>query len=97
MKIKTLTDVIVIKPEPKESKTESGIIIPDDSRKHSDFGEVMAVGPGRLFKETGVVAPMELKVGDRVVYAGGAVGIEIEHEGERCWVMRERDVMGVLQ
>ena len=93
MKMKPLADRVIIKPSPAEEKTKGGIILPDTAKEKPIQGEVIAVGPGR--REKGEVVPMELKVGDRVVY-GKYSGTQVELDGEEIILIKEADVIAKL-
>ncbi len=90
MKLKPINDRIVIKPAPAEEKTKGGIIIPDTAKEKPQRGEVVAVGPG---KED---IKMTVKVGDVVLY-GKYSGQELTYEGVDYLIMREDDVLVILQ
>ena len=95
MKIRPLHDRVIVKRLDEEKKTASGIVIPDTAAEKPDQGEVMAVGKGRLTEE-GKLVPVDVKVGDRVLfgkYAGQAVRVK----GDELLVMREEDIMGVVE
>ena len=89
MSIKPLADRVLILPAPAETKTVSGIIIPDSAKEKPLRGEVVAVGGGTKDEE------MVLKVGDTVLY-GKYAGTELEHEGVKYLIMRQSDVVAVL-
>ena len=95
MKIRPLHDRIIVKRMEEERKTASGIVIPDSATEKPDQGEVIAVGPGRK-DDSGKTIAMELKVGDRVLF-GKYAGQGVKIEGEEVLVMREEDVMGVVE
>ena len=95
MKIRPLNDRVIVKRLEEERKTASGIVIPDTAAEKPDQGEILAVGTGKIL-ENGKVLPLAVKVGDRVLfgkYAGQAVKIK----GEEVLVMREEDIMGVVE
>ncbi len=94
MKIKPLSDRIVIKPAPAEEKTKGGIILPDTAKEKPVVGEVVAVGPGKVTDDGKKVA-MELKVGDKVLY-GKYSGTEVTIEGEEYLIMREADIFAIV-
>ena len=94
MKIKPLSDRVVIKPSPAEEKTKGGIILPDTAKEKPVIGEVVAVGPGRK-AEDGKLVPMELKVGDKVLY-GKYSGTEVTIDGQEYLIMRESDIFAVV-
>lgn len=89
MNIKPLQDRVLILPAPAEEKTIGGIIIPDTAKEKPLQGEVVAVGNGTSEE------PMELKVGDNVLY-GKYAGQEIEFEGTKYLMMKQKDVMAIL-
>ena len=94
MKIKPLADRIVIKPSAAEEKTKGGIILPDTAKEKPVVGEVVAAGPGRK-GEDGKIVPMELKVGDKVLY-GKYSGTEVTVDGHEYLIMRESDIFAVV-
>lgn len=94
MSIKPLGDRVVIKFVPNEEKTKSGIVLPDTAKEKPQQGEVIAVGPGKVL-ESGQVVPLEVKVGDRVVYSKFA-GTEIKLDGEEYLVISERDILAIV-
>ncbi|MEW6132738.1 MAG: co-chaperone GroES [Pseudomonadota bacterium] len=95
MKIRPLHDRIIVKRMEEERKTASGIVIPDSAAEKPDQGEVIAVGPGKK-DDSGKTIPMDVKVGDRVLF-GKYAGQSVKIEGEEVLVMREEDVMGVIE
>ncbi|MEO5340734.1 MAG: co-chaperone GroES [Magnetococcus sp. MYC-9] len=94
-KIRPLHDRVVVKRSSEEEKTASGIIIPDTAKEKPIQGEVLAVGKGAVLEE-GKVRPMDVKVGDIVLFAKYA-GTEVKIDGEDLLIMRETDIMGVLK
>ncbi|MBF0583963.1 MAG: co-chaperone GroES [Magnetococcales bacterium] len=94
-KIRPLHDRVVVKRSSEEEKTASGIIIPDTAKEKPIQGEVLAVGKGAIIEE-GKVRPMDVKVGDIVLFAKYA-GTEVKLDGEDLLIMRETDIMGVLK
>ena len=94
MKFRPLHDRVVVKRIEAESKTASGIIIPDTVKEKPTEGEVIAVGPGGR-DEAGKIIPIDLKVGDRVLF-GKWSGTEVKLDGEELLIMKESDIMGVL-
>lgn len=94
MKIKPLSDRIIVKAADAEEKTASGLIIPDTAKEKPMKGEVVAVGPGKV-TDDGKAVKMELKVGDKVLY-GKYSGTEITIEGDEYLIMRESDVYAVI-
>ncbi|KAB2319937.1 co-chaperone GroES [Betaproteobacteria bacterium SCN1] len=96
MKIRPLHDRVIVKRKEDERKTASGIVIPDSaSTEKPDQGEVVAVGPGKK-DDQGKLIPLDVKVGDRVLF-GKYAGQAVKVEGEELLVMREEDIMGVVE
>ncbi|MCU0842084.1 MAG: co-chaperone GroES [Thiobacillaceae bacterium] len=95
MKIRPLHDRVIVKRMEEERKTASGIVIPDTAAEKPDQGEVVAVGPGKR-NDRGDLIAMDLKVGDRVLF-GKYSGQTVKVEGEELLVMREEDIMGVVE
>ena len=95
MKFRPLHDRIVIRRLEGEEKTKAGIIIPDTAKEKPQEGEVVAVGPGGR-DEAGKLIPIDLKAGDRVLF-GKWSGTEVKIDGEELLIMKESDVMGVLE
>ncbi|KXW59152.1 MAG: co-chaperone GroES [Ferrovum sp.] len=95
MKIRPLHDRVIVKRLEEERKTASGIVIPDSAAEKPDQGEVLAVGKGKIL-EDGTLRALELKVGDRVLF-GKYSGQAVKVDGEELLVMREEDVMGVVE
>ncbi|MEK7748843.1 MAG: co-chaperone GroES [Bacteroidota bacterium] len=93
MKIKPLADRVVVKPAPAEEKTKGGIIVPDTAKEKPVWGEVVAVGPGRV--EDGKVLTMEVKTGDKILY-GKYSGTEVTLDGEELLIMRESDIFAIM-
>jgi chaperonin GroES len=94
MKLRPLHDRVVVKPIDAEDKTAGGIIIPDTAKEKPSQGEVVAVGPGGR-DEAGKLIPIDLKVGDRVLF-GKWSGTEIKLDGQELLIMKESDILGVL-
>tara|TARA_B100000131_G_C17902191_1_gene526879 strand:- start:243 stop:527 length:285 start_codon:yes stop_codon:yes gene_type:complete len=94
MNVKPLSDRIVVKPEPAEEKTASGIILPDTAQEKPQMGTVMAVGPGKA-SDSGDLISMALKKGDKVLY-GKYSGTEITVDGDDVLIMRESDILATL-
>ena len=95
MKIRPLHDRLIIKRLEEERKTASGIVIPDSAAEKPEQGEVKAIGKGKI-QDDGKVRPIDLKVGDRVLF-GKYSGQTVKVEGEELLVMREEDIMGVVE
>ncbi|HXN15346.1 MAG TPA: co-chaperone GroES [Usitatibacter sp.] len=94
MKLRPLHDRVIIKRLEEERKTASGIVIPDTATEKPDQGEVLAVGPGKR-TEDGKLTPVDLKVGDKVLF-GKYSGTTVRVEGDELLVMREEDIMAVV-
>ena len=95
MKIRPLHDRVIVKRLEDERKTASGIVIPDSAAEKPDQGEVLAVGKGKV-GDDGKVRPVEVKVGDKVWF-GKYVGQTEKVQEEKLLVMREEDIMGVIE
>ncbi|MBC7104958.1 MAG: co-chaperone GroES [Firmicutes bacterium] len=95
MKIRPLGDRVVVKPLPMEERTKGGIVLPDTAKEKPQQGEVLAVGPGRLL-DNGQRVAIDLKVGDKILYSKYA-GNEIKMEGEEYLILRESDILGVIE
>jgi chaperonin GroES len=91
MNLKPLADRVVIRPIVKEEVTKGGIVLPDTAKEKPQEGEVVAVGPGKL-GDDGKRIEMEVKKGDRVIYAKYA-GTEWKYEGEEYLILRESDIL----
>jgi chaperonin GroES len=91
IKLQPLADRVLVKPMEKEEKTKSGIYLPDTAKEKPQEGEIMAVGPGKMTDE-GKRIPMDLKVGDRVIYAKYG-GTEIKVDDEELMILRESDIL----
>ena len=94
MNIKPLADRVVVKPIETEEKKQGGIIIPDTAKEKPQQGEIVAVGPGKA-SDTGDKIPMEVKVGDKVLY-GKYSGTEVTVDNEDLLIMRESDVLAII-
>ena len=94
MKIRPLHDRVIVKRLDQETNTASGLIIPDAAAEKPDQGEILAVGNGKV-QENGNVRPLEVKVGDRVLF-GKYSGQTVKVNGEELLVMREEDIMAVV-
>ena len=95
MKFRPLHDRVVVKRIEEEAKTAGGIIIPDTAKEKPQQGEVIAVGPGAR-DEAGKVNPPDVKVGDRVLF-GKWSGSEVKIDGEELLIMKESDILGILE
>ena len=91
VKLQPLADRLVVRPIEKEEVTKGGIVIPDTAKEKPQEGEILAVGPGRL-SDDGKRIAMEVKVGDRVIYAKYG-GTEIKVEDEELVILRESDIL----
>src|ERR1700704_1408045 len=95
MKFRPLHDRVVVRREEEDTKTSGGIIIPDTVKEKPMQGEVVAVGPGAR-DDAGKVVPLEVKAGDRVLF-GKWSGTEVKIDGEELLIMKESDIMGVIE
>ncbi len=95
MKIRPLQDRVIVKRLEEEEKTKGGIIIPDTAKEKPQQGEVIAVGKGKV-RDDGKVSPLDVKVGDKVLFSKYA-GTEVKIEGEEYLIMREDDILGVIE
>ena len=95
MKIRPLHDRILAKRLAEEEKTAGGLFIPDTAKEKPMEGEVVAVGPGAR-DETGKLQPLDVKAGDRVLF-GKWSGTEVKLDGEELIIMKESDIMGVIE
>lgn len=95
MKIRPLHDRVIVRRMEEERTSAGGIVIPDSATEKPIQGEVLAVGNGKI-TESGDVRPLDVKVGDKVLF-GKYAGTEVKVEGEELLVMREEDIMGVLE
>ena len=95
MKFRPLHDRVVVRRLDQESRSRGGVIIPDTAKEKPQEGEVVAVGPGAR-DDNGDLVPMSVKAGDRVLFAKWS-GSEIRMDGEELLVMKESDLLGILQ
>ena len=95
MKLRPLHDRVVIRRTEEERKSSGGIVIPDTATEKPSKGEVIAVGKGKLL-ENGEIRPLDLKKGDKILF-GKYSGTEVKIDGEDLLVMREDDVMAVIE
>ncbi|HMK52422.1 MAG TPA: co-chaperone GroES [Thermodesulfobacteriota bacterium] len=95
MKIRPLQDRVIVKRLEEEEKTKGGIIIPDTAKEKPQEGKVIAVGKGKVTEE-GKVIPLDVKAGDRILF-GKYSGTEIKIEGEEHLIMREEDILGIIE
>ncbi|ARN84479.1 co-chaperone GroES [Candidatus Nucleicultrix amoebiphila] len=94
MKFRPLHDRVLVRRIEQESKTSGGIIIPDSAKEKPIEGEVLAVGPGAR-NEAGQLTPLEVKVGDRIVF-GKWSGTEVKIDGEELLILKESDIFGIV-
>jgi chaperonin GroES len=92
--LEPLEDRIVVKPGEEEETTVSGIVIPDTAKEKPQEGEVVAVGPGRF--EDGKRIPMDVKIGDKVIYSKYG-GTEVKIEGDEYLILSARDVLAIVK
>jgi len=95
VKIRPLQDRVIVKRIEEEEKSKGGIIIPDTAKEKPQEGRVVVVGKGKV-NEDGKITPLDVKVNDRVLF-GKYSGTEINIEGEEHLIMREEDILGVLE
>ncbi|HEX2382155.1 MAG TPA: co-chaperone GroES [Acidimicrobiales bacterium] len=96
MNLQPLDDRIVVKPGESEETTASGLVIPDTAKEKPQQGEVLAVGPGRRSDQTGEIIPVDVSVGDTVVYSKYG-GTEITVEGDDLLILNARDVLAIVK
>ena len=96
MNLQPLDDRIVVRPAESEETTASGLVIPDTAKEKPQQGQVLAVGPGKRSDSTGELIPVDVNVGDTVVYAKYG-GTEISAEGEDVLVLSARDVLAIIK
>ena len=95
MKIRPLQDRVIVQRIEEEEKTKGGLIIPDTAKEKPQEGKIIAVGKGKL-NEDGKVTPLDVKVNDRVLF-GKYSGTEINIDGEEHLIMREEDILGIIE
>jgi chaperonin GroES len=95
MKMRPLHDRVIVKREAEERKSPGGIVIPDTAAEKPIFGKVLAIGKGKVL-ENGTVRPLDVKVGDKILF-GKYSGTEVKMDGDELVVMREEDVMAVIE
>ena len=95
MKFRPLHDRVVVKRVDAEEKTAGGIIIPDTAKEKPMQGEIIAVGPGAR-DDTGKIVPLDVKKGDRVLF-GKWSGTEVKIDGEELLIMKESDILGIIE
>jgi chaperonin GroES len=96
MNLQPLDDRIVVKPGESEETTASGLVIPDTAKEKPQQGEVLAVGPGKRSDTTGEIIPLDVSVGDTVVYSKYG-GTEITSEGADLLILSARDVLAIVK
>ena len=96
MNLQPLEDRIVVRPSESEATTASGLVLPDTAKEKPQQGAVLAVGPGRRSDTTGEIVPMDVAVGDTVVYSKYG-GTEITVEGEDLLILNARDVLALVK
>jgi chaperonin GroES len=96
MQLKPLDDRIVVKPGEAEEKTASGLVIPDTAKEKPQQGEVLAVGPGRWSDDEGKHFPLDVKVGDTVLYSKYG-GTEVTVDGDDLLILTSRDVLAIVE
>jgi len=95
MKFRPLHDRVVVKRLESDQKTKGGIIIPDTAKEKPQEGEIIAVGPGGR-DESGKIVPLDVKAGDRILF-GKWSGTEVKIDGEEFLIMKESDIMGIIE
>jgi chaperonin GroES len=95
MKIRPLQDRVIVQRIQEEERTKGGIIIPDTAKEKPQEGKVVAVGKGKV-NDDGKLMPLDVKVGDRILF-GKYSGSEVKIDGEELLIMREDDILGVLE
>jgi len=95
MKIRPLQDRVIVQRVEEEQKTKGGIIIPDTAKEKPQEGKVIAVGKGKV-NDDGKLIPLDVKAGDRILF-GKYSGTEVKMEGEEYLIMREDDILGVIE
>ncbi len=96
MSLQPLEDRIIVKPGEAEETTVSGLVIPDTAKEKPQLGEVLAVGPGRRSEQTGEIIPLDVKVGDTVVYSKYG-GTEITDGGDDVLILNGRDILAIVK
>jgi chaperonin GroES len=95
MELKPLGDRVVVQPLEAENKSKGGILLPDTAKEKPQEGKVVAVGKGKML-DSGSIQPMEVKVGDKVLY-GKYSGNEITSDGKELLIMREEDILAIIK
>lgn len=94
-KLRPLGDRVVIQPTPREEMTKSGIVLPDTAKEKPQEGTIIAAGPGRI-NDDGEREPMDVKTGDKVLYAKYA-GTEFKVEGEELLIVSQKDILAIVE
>ena len=94
-KLRPLGDRVVIQPTPREEMTKTGIVLPDTAKEKPQEGKILAAGPGRVL-EDGKREPMDVKKGDKVLYAKYA-GTEFKVEGEELLIVSQKDILAIVE
>jgi chaperonin GroES len=94
-KLRPLGDKVIIQPTPREEMTKTGIVLPDTAKEKPQEGTVLAVGPG-AFDEDGERLPMDVKEGDKVLYAKYA-GTEFKQDGEELLIVSQKDILAIVE
>jgi len=94
LSVRPLHDRILVRRTPEEEKTAGGLFIPDTAKEKPQKGEIVAAGKGRV-TEDGKVLPLEVKVGDKVLF-GKYAGTELKLDGQEYLMMREEDILGII-
>ncbi|MFA5114727.1 MAG: co-chaperone GroES [Candidatus Omnitrophota bacterium] len=96
MKIQPLGDRVVVKPLEAEAKTKGGIVLPDTAKEKPQEGEIVAVGKGKVL-DSGSIQALEVKVGDKVLYAKYSGNEITTKDGEELLIMREEDILAIIK
>lgn len=96
MKVRPLGDKILVKRAEAQSKTESGIYLPESAKDKPKEGKIVALGNGNLNKDTGEYLPFTVKKGDRIIFSSYA-GTEVKIDGEEMLIMTEDDILGIIE
>ena len=96
MNLKPLDDRIVVRPNEAETQTASGLVIPDTAKEKPQQGEVLAVGPGKRAESSGELIPVDISVGDTVLYSKYG-GTEVTVDGEEVLVLNGRDILAIVE
>jgi chaperonin GroES len=96
MKLRPLADRVIVKQSDAEEKTKSGILLPDTAKEKPTKGKVIAVGPGKLDEKNGKPMELGVRVGDTVYY-GKYSGTDVEIDGQKYVILRESDLLGILE